>query len=65
MSDMLQPSKKKKLVPLLQKEEIAALGGLEKFAFKLVQRMNQGRWKPFWGFCQRHIGSLWIKLATY
>ncbi|HTK37554.1 MAG TPA: lysophospholipid acyltransferase family protein, partial [Pyrinomonadaceae bacterium] len=22
-------------------------------------------WKRFWTFCQRHIGSLWIYLATY
>lgn len=27
--------------------------------------MNQGRWKRFWTWCQRHIGSLWIYLATY
>ena len=66
MPDMLRPSKKKKLMPLFQKEKaISVLGGLEKFAFKLAHRMNQGSWKQLWGFCQRHIGSLWIKLATY
>jgi 1-acyl-sn-glycerol-3-phosphate acyltransferase len=27
--------------------------------------MNQGAWKPFWTFFQRHIGSLWIKICTY
>jgi 1-acyl-sn-glycerol-3-phosphate acyltransferase len=27
--------------------------------------MNLGSWKRFWTFCQRHIGSLWIYLATY
>ncbi|MEJ7849036.1 MAG: lysophospholipid acyltransferase family protein [Pyrinomonadaceae bacterium] len=27
--------------------------------------MNQGRWKEFWTICQRHLGSLWIYLATY
>ena len=27
--------------------------------------MNLGTWKRIWGFCQRHIGSLWIKIATY
>jgi len=27
--------------------------------------MNLGTWKRFWTFCQRHIGSLWIYLATY
>ena len=27
--------------------------------------MNRRPWKSFWTFCQRHIGSLWIYLATY
>lgn len=27
--------------------------------------MNQGRWKLFWTWCQKHIGSRWIQLATY
>ena len=27
--------------------------------------MNLGVWKRFWTFCQRHIGSLWIYIATY
>ncbi|MGI8469432.1 MAG: lysophospholipid acyltransferase family protein [Pyrinomonadaceae bacterium] len=27
--------------------------------------MNRGAWKSFWTFCQRHIGSLWIKICTY
>lgn len=27
--------------------------------------MNRGAWKNFWTFCQRHIGSLWIFIATY
>lgn len=27
--------------------------------------MNTGRWKYVWTFFQRHIGSLWIYLATY
>lgn len=47
------------------KEEISVLGPMEKAGFRLVRRMNQGNWKRFWGFCQRHIGSLWIHLATY
>jgi 1-acyl-sn-glycerol-3-phosphate acyltransferase len=45
--------------------EIAVLAPLERTAFRWVRRMNQGGWKRFWTFCQRHIGSLWIYLATY
>ena len=37
----------------------------ERIAFRLTHRMNQGRWKRIWGFFQRRIGSLWIKIATY
>jgi 1-acyl-sn-glycerol-3-phosphate acyltransferase len=46
-------------------EEISALSAAEKAGFKLTNRMNLGGWKTFWTFCQRHIGSLWIYLATY
>ena len=46
-------------------EEISVLNPLEKIGFWLTHKMNQGRWKSFWTFCQRHIGSLWIYLATY
>ncbi len=45
--------------------EIIVLDSVERFGFRLTHRMNQGRWKRFWTFCQRHIGSLWIYLATY
>jgi 1-acyl-sn-glycerol-3-phosphate acyltransferase len=38
---------------------------MELVGFAITHRMNAGRWKRFWGFCQRHIGSLWIKIATY
>jgi 1-acyl-sn-glycerol-3-phosphate acyltransferase len=38
---------------------------MERFAFLQAHEMNQGRWKRFWTWCQRHIGSLWIHLATY
>lgn len=51
------------LVPL--PEEIAVISGIERFAFKLTHRMNLGFWKKFWTFCQRHLGSLWIKISTY
>ncbi|MEZ5305870.1 MAG: lysophospholipid acyltransferase family protein [Pyrinomonadaceae bacterium] len=46
-------------------EQLAVLSGIERLGFRLTHRMNLGRWKRFWGFCQRHIGSLWIKTATY
>ncbi len=46
-------------------EELAALDLLERFAFRVSHRMNQGRWKLFWTWCQKHIGSRWIQLATY
>ncbi|MGI9054484.1 MAG: lysophospholipid acyltransferase family protein [Pyrinomonadaceae bacterium] len=47
------------------KEELAVLSPTEKIGFKLTRKMNQGAWKRFWTFCQRHIGSLWIKISTY
>src|SRR3982750_2944347 len=46
-------------------EEIGALEPTERLGFWLVRKMNTGLWKRFWTFCQRHIGSLWIFLATY
>lgn len=46
-------------------EQIAVLSSMEKVGFSITHRMNLGRWKRFWGFCQRHFGSLWIKIATY
>jgi len=46
-------------------EELAVLNKTEKAGFWLTHRMNLGGWKTFWTFCQRHIGSLWIYLATY
>lgn len=46
-------------------EELAVLDSFERAGFRLAARMNRGRWKTFWTFCQRHIGSLWIYLATY
>lgn len=47
------------------KAEISVLNGTEKFGFRLTHRMNRGAWKKFWTFCQRHLGSLWIKICTY
>lgn len=54
------------LLPLAPSpEEIAVLDPVEKLGFRLTHMMNQGAWKRFWTFCQRHIGSLWIKICTY
>lgn len=46
-------------------EELSVLTSKERIGFKLADRMNRGAWKRVWTFCQRHIGSLWIYLATY
>src|SRR5213596_2734152 len=60
------PSEIVQTKPLLPSEsELAPLNLTERVGFWLAHRMNQGVWKRFWTFCQRHIGSLWIYLATY
>ncbi len=46
-------------------EELSVLNTTEKIGFILTDRMNRGAWKTIWTFCQRHIGSLWIKICTY
>jgi 1-acyl-sn-glycerol-3-phosphate acyltransferase len=46
-------------------EEFAVLTGFERLAFRLVVRMNQGRWKRFWTWCQRVFGAGWIHFSTY
>ena len=46
-------------------DELAVLSRFERFAFHLCTRMNQGRWKRFWTWCQRVFGAGWIHLATY
>jgi 1-acyl-sn-glycerol-3-phosphate acyltransferase len=46
-------------------EELAVLSRIERFAFLQAHEMNQGRWKRFWTWCQRHIGANWIHLVTY
>ncbi len=66
MSEISQNSDRriaKVLVPT--SEELSVLGRVERSAFWITHRMNLGVWKRFWGFCQRHIGSLWIKICTY
>ena len=45
--------------------ELVPLSRMERVGFWLTHRMNLGVWKRFWTFCQRHVGSLWIYLATY
>lgn len=53
-------------VPLRPEEdELAVLSGTERAGFGLVRTMNTAAWKRLWTFLQRHIGSLWIYLATY
>jgi len=47
------------------KREIAVLSIGERIGFRLAHRMNLGAWKRLMTFCQRHLGSLWIYLATY
>ncbi len=51
------------LVP--EPAEIAVLDPTERLGFRLAHRMNLGAWKRLMTFCQRHIGSLWILIATY
>lgn len=51
------------LVP--EQHEIEVLSSIEKLGFRLAHRVNLGAWKRLMTFCQRHVGSLWIYLATY
>src|SRR6476469_7045380 len=51
------------LVPT--KDQIHLISPTERAGFALAHRMNLGTWKRVMTFCQRHIGSLWIYLATY
>lgn len=53
------------LAQLPSEKEFGVLSPIEKVGFRLVRKMNTPAWKRFWTFCQRHIGSLWIYLATY
>src|SRR6476661_6210261 len=51
------------LVPA--RSELDVLDPIERVGFRLAHRMNLGNWKRLMTFCQRHLGSLWIYLATY
>ncbi len=67
MAQKLQNTENSSLTkPLLPgSAEIEVLNITEKLGFRLTHRMNLGGWKRLMTFCQRHIGSLWIYLATY
>ena len=45
--------------------ELEVLSRFERFAFRLVRRMNRGAWKRFWTWCQSTMGAGWIHLSTY
>ncbi|MCM3904714.1 MAG: 1-acyl-sn-glycerol-3-phosphate acyltransferase [Pyrinomonadaceae bacterium] len=51
--------------PNPEPDELAVLNWFERFALRLVKRMNQGRWKQFWTWCQKVFGAGWIHFATY
>ena len=57
------PAESTALVPAA--EELAVLSPFERLAFRLTWRMNRGRWKRFWTFCQRTLGAGWIHVSTY
>jgi 1-acyl-sn-glycerol-3-phosphate acyltransferase len=46
-------------------EELAVLSSFERFAFRVTHRMNLGRWKRFWTWCQSFFGAGWIQVSTY
>jgi 1-acyl-sn-glycerol-3-phosphate acyltransferase len=64
-TDLVQTETFSSKLALPTADEFAVLGPIEKAGFSLTRRMNLGAWKRFWTFCQRHIGSLWIFIATY
>ncbi len=45
--------------------ELAVLSSFERFAFHFTHRMNLGRWKRFWTWCQSVFGAGWIQISTY
>ncbi len=51
--------------PYPEPDELAVLNWFERFAFRVVKRMNQGRWKRFWTWCQKVFGAGWIHFSTY
>lgn len=57
------PVKDDPLIPT--EEELSVLTPFERKAFFFVHRMNLGRWKRFWTWCQKVFGALWIDICTY
>jgi 1-acyl-sn-glycerol-3-phosphate acyltransferase len=45
--------------------EVAVLSNVERYGFRIAHKMNSGFWKRLMTAGQRHIGSLWIYIATY
>jgi hypothetical protein len=60
---MMIPSVQDALLPTA--EEFAVLSPFERFAFRFTHRMNLGRWKRFWTWCQSVLGAGWIQISTY
>jgi len=46
-------------------EELSVLAPMERVAFRVTRRMNEGGWKRFWTLCQRTLGMSWIRVCTY
>src|SRR6266536_6138546 len=46
-------------------DELAVLSSFERFTFGLTHRMNLGRWKRFWTWCQSFFGAGWIHISSY
>jgi 1-acyl-sn-glycerol-3-phosphate acyltransferase len=46
-------------------EELAVLSAFERCVFRFTHRMNLGRWKRFWTWCQSVFGAGWIHISTY
>ena len=42
---------------------LETLSPFERFAVRLVARMNRGNWQRTWFWCQRQIGARWIGMA--
>ncbi len=60
---VLQSNQSEALEP--KTDELAVLSHFERFAFRVTHRMNQGRWKRFWTWCQSVFGAGWIYISTY
>src|SRR4051794_27865050 len=67
-STVIKKRRDSELVAAIEKPskgELSVLETIERIGFRLTDLMNRHLWKRFWTFCQRHIGSLWIYIATY